>query len=165
MGTLFYGERTDISFEDRTLFHLQIVIGAKLRRGEAFFFTWKEDVATGSGRGSIWIQRSIPLVFALRTSRPIAVNRRWLEQLTVSANSAQGLFLSEEPIEDADPTPEAAHRHESQSHGHSTRTAAPRNGSSSSSSSSSSSTSQRTPPPSHAVGSTHTSSPVTSGAR
>jgi hypothetical protein len=69
MGTLFYGERTDISFEDRTLFHLQIVIGAKLRRGEAFFFTWKEDVATGSGRGSIWIQRSIPLVFALRTSR------------------------------------------------------------------------------------------------
>jgi hypothetical protein len=160
MGTLFYGERTDISFEDRTLFHLQIVIGAKLRRGEAFFFTWKEDVATGSGRGSIWIQRSIPLVFALRTSRPIAVNRRWLEQLTISANSAQGLFLSEEPLDEADSSPEAVHRHETQSHGHSTRTPVPRNGAGSTST-------QRTPPPSpsHAVGSTHTSSPVTSGAR
>jgi hypothetical protein len=161
MGTLFYGERTDISFEDRTLFHLQIVIGAKLRRGEAFFFTWKEDVATGSGRGSIWIQRSIPLVFALRTSRPIAVNRKWLEQLTISANSAQGLFLSEEPLEDADLSPEALHRHESQSHGHSTRTPTPRNGSSSSSGTSSAQRSAQSP----AVGSTHTSSPVTSGVR
>jgi hypothetical protein len=164
MGTLFYGERTDISFEDRTLFHLQIVIGAKLRRGEAFFFTWKEDVATGSGRGSIWIQRSIPLVFALRTSRPIAVNRRWLEQLTVSANSAQGLFLSEEPLDEADSTPEAIHRNETQSHGHSTRSPQLRNGTSPT-------TAQRTQPSSNAVGSTHTSaptsptSPVTSGVR
>ncbi|PRY67469.1 hypothetical protein B0I08_10676 [Glaciihabitans tibetensis] len=154
MGTLFYGERTDITFEDRTLFHLQIVMGAKLRRGESFFFTWKEDVATGSGRGSIWIQHSIPLVFTLRTSRPIAVNRRWLEQLTISANSAQGLFLSEEPLEEADSTPEAVHRHETQSHGHSTRAPLPRTGATSTT---------RTPPASHAVGSTHTSTPV--GAR
>jgi hypothetical protein len=102
MGTLFYGERTDIAFDDRTLFHLQLVIGAKLRRGEAFFFSWKEDVTTGSGRGSIWIQRSIPLSFKMHTSRSFPVNRRWLEQLTLSANSAQGLFLTEEPLEDGE---------------------------------------------------------------
>ncbi|MET0990134.1 MAG: ATP-dependent DNA ligase [Glaciihabitans sp.] len=106
MGTLFYGERTDIAFDDRTLFHLQLVIGAKLRRGEAFFFSWKEDVTTGSGRGSIWIQRSIPLSFKMHTSRNFPVNRRWLEQLTLSANSAQGLFLTEEPLDDAESGPE-----------------------------------------------------------
>ena len=106
MGKLTYDSTLTVDFDDRTLAHLQLVIGAKLRRGEAFFFSWKEDVTTGSGRGSIWIQRSIPLSFKMHTSRNFPVNRRWLEQLTLSANSAQGLFLTEEPLDDAENGPE-----------------------------------------------------------
>jgi hypothetical protein len=153
MGTLFYGERTDISFDDRTLYHLQLVIGAKLRRGEAFFFSWKEDVTTGSGRGSIWIQRSIPLSFKMHSNRSFPVNRKWLEQLTLSANSAQGLFLTEEPLEDSDSPATAA------STSGSTRTSRTATGASSSG---------HSPTGNHSSGNTVSSAhgqPVSSGAR
>ncbi|MEF2975639.1 hypothetical protein V3W46_00275 [Subtercola sp. YIM 133946] len=54
MGKLVYGDSgTEIEFDDRVLTHLQIVIGAKLRRRESFFFSWKDDPAVGDGRSSI----------------------------------------------------------------------------------------------------------------
>ena len=74
-----------------------MVIGAKLRRHEGFFFSWKEDSATGTGRGSIWISSAVPLSFSYDTAARTAINPAWLEALAVSANTPQGLIALEEP--------------------------------------------------------------------
>ena len=71
MGKMLYSDSDIvIEFDDRALTHLQLVIGAKLRRHESFFFSWGDAKAVGSGRSSIWMD---------------------------SANSGQGLVYSEEP--------------------------------------------------------------------
>jgi hypothetical protein len=104
LGKLLYGaSKLEIEFDDRVLAHLQIVIGAKLRRSEGFFFSWRDDPAIGDGRSSIWLETSIPLYFRFATSKRHQLNREWLEQLTSSANQTQGLQLSTEP--GADPIP------------------------------------------------------------
>jgi hypothetical protein len=98
MGKLLYGDSgIEIEFDDRALTHLQIVIGAKLRRGESFFFSWKDDPAIGDGRSSIWMDSAIPLYFKFFGGKMPTLNREWLEILTSSANSGQGLIFSEEP--------------------------------------------------------------------
>jgi hypothetical protein len=107
MGRLTYHSTLVVEFDDRTLTHLQIVIGAKLRRGEAFFFSWKDAAETGSGRTTIWLHPTIPVVFTLSGGRPPAISRAWLNELVVSANSRQGLQLVPEP--DAPGAPERVH--------------------------------------------------------
>ena len=98
MGRLLYGDSARaIEFDDRTLIHLHLVINAKLRRREGFFFSWKDDPAAGSGRSSIWLESSIPLYFKFTTNVRHTVNREWLEALTVSANQPQGMLLIPEP--------------------------------------------------------------------
>src|ERR1700710_2587857 len=98
MGKILYGEAgTEIVFDDRDMAHLQLVIGAKLRRRESFFFSWKEDASVGEGRSSIWIDAAIPLYFKYYASKPPTINREWLELLTLSANSAQGMQFVTEP--------------------------------------------------------------------
>lgn len=98
MGKILYGDSgISIEFNDRDMTHIQIVVGAKLRRRESFFFSWADDPATGSGRSSIWMDASIPLYFKYYGSKPPSVNREWLELLTLSANSAQGMQLMKEP--------------------------------------------------------------------
>lgn len=98
MGKILYGDSgVEIGFEDRALAHLQIVIGAKLRRKESFFFSWKDDLTVGDGRSSVWLDCGIPLFFKYYGSRPPMINRQWVEVLTVSSNSGQGLVFSEEP--------------------------------------------------------------------
>jgi hypothetical protein len=98
VGALIYGDaRIEVQFEDRVLAHLQLVIGAKLRRKESFFFTWKDDPSVGDGRSTVWIDPAIPLYFKYSGSRPPMVNREWIDQLTASANSPQGLHLTDEP--------------------------------------------------------------------
>ncbi len=82
------------------LAHLQIVIGAKLRRQEGFFFSWKDDPAVGDGRSSIWLQNSIPLYFKYSKSTRHTINREWLDLLTVSASQAHGMQLIGEPGEE-----------------------------------------------------------------
>lgn len=96
MGKLIYGSTTEIEFDDRVLAHLQLVFGLKLRRKEGFFFSWRDELAVGDGRSSIWIDPSIPLVFRYNGGRQPKVNREWLDVLTQSSNSANGLQLSEE---------------------------------------------------------------------
>jgi hypothetical protein len=86
-----------VDFEDRTLAHLQLVIGAKLRRNEAFFFAWKDDPASGDGRTTIWVHPRIPIAFKFYGSRSPAINGAWVKALMLSANSAQGLQLMPEP--------------------------------------------------------------------
>lgn len=98
MGKMLYGDADiDIDFDDRALAHIQIVIGAKLRRGESFFFSWKDAVEVGDGRSSIWIDRAIPLYFKYSGGRPPQINREWLEILTARAHSGQGLVFTPEP--------------------------------------------------------------------
>jgi hypothetical protein len=99
MGILSYGSgvKHPIEFDDRTLAHLQVVIGSKLRQRQSFFFSWLESVDGGGGRGSIWIDAAIPLRFAYASAQRHKTNREWLEVLMISANSVSGLQLTPEP--------------------------------------------------------------------
>lgn len=93
MGTLVYAGTRTIHFDDRTLAHLQIVMREKLRRKEGFFFSWDEGTATGGGRGAIWIDNAIPLLFRYQHAEQPQISRRWLESLAVSSDSPGGLVL------------------------------------------------------------------------
>ncbi len=96
MGKLIYAGTTEIGFDDRVLAHLQIVVGLKLRRKEGFFFSWRDEQSVGDGRSAIWIDPAIPLLFRYSGGRQPKINKAWLEALTLSSNSAQGLQLTEE---------------------------------------------------------------------
>ena len=98
MGKLIYGSEVSITFEDRLLAHLQFVIGAKLRRNEAFYFGWKDDPRAGDGRSVIWIHPTIPLAFKFFGSRAPAINRDWIDDLMLYANSPNGLVITPEPV-------------------------------------------------------------------
>ena len=95
MGELRYGNASPVVIDDRTLFHLQVVIGAKLRRRESFYLTLG-SVEDGFTRATIWVDPSIPVTFAYTENEPIPLNRRWLEVLSNSANSQHGLQLMAE---------------------------------------------------------------------
>ena len=97
MGTLTYDVVSKVSFEDRALAHLQVVIATKLRRGESFNFSWVKDPSEGSGRTTIWMHPSIPLVYDFDGSRHPAINRDWIDALMSTANSTTGLVLVPEP--------------------------------------------------------------------
>jgi hypothetical protein len=98
LGKLLYGSsRLEIEFEDRVMAHLQLVISTKLRRREAFFFSWRDDPVIGDGRSSIWLDPAIPLHFRYASPERHQLNREWLEELTQSANQPAGLSLTTEP--------------------------------------------------------------------
>ncbi len=103
MGKLAYNSTLTVDFEDRLLAHLQIVIGLKLRRGESFYFSWRDDAAGGDGRSTIWIHPTIPLHYKYFGGRAPSINRAWIEALTAAANSSNGLQMVAEPL----PEPEA----------------------------------------------------------
>src|SRR6476660_8588966 len=88
VGALIYGSPAmEIQFDDRVLAHVQIVMSAKLRRGENFFFSWRDSPAVGDGRSAIWIDPSIPMYFRYSGSRHPAIDRAWLEQMAIAAAS------------------------------------------------------------------------------
>jgi hypothetical protein len=98
VGKLLYSDSDiEIEFDDRTLAHIQIVVGAKLRRKESFFFSWKDDPSTGNGRASIWLDGAIPLYFKFFGSKVPTINREWIALLNDSANSGTGLVFIPEP--------------------------------------------------------------------
>lgn len=99
MGKLIYNSATVIDFDDRVLAHLEVVITAKLRRGEAFLMSWRDVKETGDGRTSVWLHPSIPLMYKYHGSRPPSINRAWIEVLSHAANTAGGLKLLPEPAE------------------------------------------------------------------
>jgi hypothetical protein len=76
---------------------LQIVITAKLRRRESFVLTWTDAAEVGSGRSTIWLDPSSTLYYRYLGSRPISINREWVDVLMLSANSANGLMFTQEP--------------------------------------------------------------------
>jgi hypothetical protein len=97
MGTLTYDVDHKLDIDDRTLAHLQIVIGTELRRGESFNFTWIKDVSAGSGRTTIWLDPAISLTYDFRGSKQAVINRAWIEALMTTANSTAGLSIVPEP--------------------------------------------------------------------
>ncbi|MEP6481841.1 MAG: ATP-dependent DNA ligase [Rhodoglobus sp.] len=98
MGTLTYDSTLAADFDDRKLAHLQIVIGAKLRRNEAFYFSWKDDVSIGNGRTVIWVHPTLPLSFKYFGSKPPTINRNWIDEMMLLANTPSGLYLVPEPV-------------------------------------------------------------------
>ena len=107
MATLVYGQSAELHFDDRVLAHIQLVIGLKLRRNESFFFSWIEEGDTPR-RTSIWLDQAVPLVFRYSGLAVVKINRSWLEILTISSNSAQGLQLSDEADTGSQPTDQSA---------------------------------------------------------
>ncbi len=94
---MYGGSSIEVSFEDRALTHLLIVITAKLRRHESFIFSWTHDAASGSGRSTIWLDPSSTLLYRFSGNRPASVNPQWIDILMKSANSTGGLVFSKEP--------------------------------------------------------------------
>lgn len=99
MGKLTYDSTLVVDFDDRVLAHLQIVIGAKLRRNESFYFSWRDDAAVGDGRSVIWLHPSIAVFYKYHGGRLPAINRTWIEDLMATANSSAGLRIVPEPPE------------------------------------------------------------------
>jgi len=98
MGTLLYGSRSvSAEFTDRALYHLQVVITAKLRRKESFTFSWQDGPQAGSGRSAIWLDPSSTIHYRFFGSKLPSLNRVWLDALMLSANSASGLVYTAEP--------------------------------------------------------------------
>lgn len=97
MGRLTYEGSQKVDIEDRALTHLQIVITSKLRRGEPFPLSWKDDISTGGGRSTVWVNQHSSLVFKYHGGRQPSINRAWIDALTQTANAPSGLYLVPEP--------------------------------------------------------------------
>lgn len=97
MGKLIYDSTISAEFTDRALHHLQVVITAKLRRGEPFNFTWREDPSIGGGRTTVWIHGGSDVVFEYPEGKQSAMNRAWVDALAFTANAPTGLYLVHEP--------------------------------------------------------------------
>lgn len=102
MGTFIYDGGPKVKIEDRALTHLQLVMTSKLRRGEPFSFTWRDDLSIGGGRTMVWIHPGSSLTFKYRGSSSPTLNRAWVEALATTASTPGGLHLVHEP---ADTTP------------------------------------------------------------
>ena len=101
MGSLIYGASgIEISFDDRVLAHLELVINAKLRRRESFMLSWRDSPGVGDGRSSIWLDTAIPLYFRYSGSRIPLIDKEWLEELVMEAGSTRGLVLGDDPATD-----------------------------------------------------------------
>ncbi len=101
MGALIYGAKPlRLPMEDRLLAHLQLVIVTKFRRNEPFLLSWNRSQDEGGGRGSLWLHPSVPIQFEFSGNRRPALNRTWLEQLTLQTATATGLELSTPEPED-----------------------------------------------------------------
>jgi len=107
VGTLFYGaDRLPVEFDDRSLSHLQLVMTAKLRRSEGFLLSWTSAGGKAGERSMVWIHPATDLQFQFRDGRPPRINREWIEQLVLLANTAAGLHVTEEgDLRPLEPTP------------------------------------------------------------
>jgi len=97
LGTLTYNTTFATDFDDRVLAHLQLVIGAKLRRGESFHFSWKNAPTVGGGRTILWLHPTMPLVYTFESETVPPINRRWTDAMMEVANGPAGLQIVPEP--------------------------------------------------------------------
>ena len=97
MGTLTYDSKFAVSFDDRVLAHLQVVIWSKLRRREPFAFTVVVPAGQGSGRTSMWMSSNVSVTFQYYSTARQTLNTLWIDALIASANSPTGLQVVDEP--------------------------------------------------------------------
>jgi hypothetical protein len=97
VGKFSYGSKITAEIDDRVLANLHVVMAAKLRRGESFMFTWTEEDIHGGGRTIVWVNPTATLGFKFYGKRTPKINRRWVENLMLAANSVQGLQVVPEP--------------------------------------------------------------------
>ncbi|MFB4351890.1 ATP-dependent DNA ligase [Microbacterium sp. LS_15] len=97
MGTFIYQGGPKVVIGDRALLHLQLVITAKLRRGEPFPLSWREDGSVGGGSTTVWIHPGSSLVFKYVEKRDPTISRVWVDALAFTANTPTGLYLLPEP--------------------------------------------------------------------
>ncbi|SDR82135.1 DUF7882 family protein [Microterricola viridarii] len=93
MGSLVYGAGTKYEMDDRTLAHVKIAVGGKLRRQESFYLSWVIPSSAGSGRVSIWLSPAIPLQFHFSTPTAPQLNRVWVKALEMTAMSDRGMVV------------------------------------------------------------------------
>lgn len=101
MGILQYDAVGEFEFDDRVLAHVKSAVGAKLRRRESFFLNWSYPANAGSGRVSLWISPTIPLVFRFAGNTSPQLNSQWTKLLIELANTPQGMTLVREEQVDA----------------------------------------------------------------
>ena len=99
VGKFIYEGGVKVEIEDRALTHVQLVVSAKLRRGEPFAFSWREDASVGGGRTTVWVHPGSSIVYKYYGGRQPAINRAWVDALAFTANSPTGLYLVPEPSE------------------------------------------------------------------
>ena len=93
MGSLYYGaSRLRIEIDDVLLAHLQIVMLAKLRRGESFSLGWHDP---GAGRNILWISPSSELHFIYLGARMAKPQHELLESLAMEANTSGGIVIDD----------------------------------------------------------------------
>jgi hypothetical protein len=95
MGSITY-DGFVVHLDDRTLTHLQIVIINKLRRGDCFLMSWKDDPEAGNGRSAIWLHPHMLLHFKFDGGKVPTINPDWLSTLAASAESSRGLVITAE---------------------------------------------------------------------
>jgi hypothetical protein len=97
MGTMTYASHVTFEFDDRVLAHVELAILIKLRRREAFLFSWRDGLLDGGGRTAVWIHPAVGLRFQYRERPPGPVDRRWVDALLASAASPGGMVLVAQP--------------------------------------------------------------------
>ncbi len=96
MGKLEYNSsRPAIEIEDATLAHVKIVIGTKLRRNESFMMTWLSRPETTSGRMTIWVHPSIPLILEFDDPAMPAIDPKRVAHMMDQLNSRGELMLDQ----------------------------------------------------------------------
>jgi hypothetical protein len=96
MGHFVYGANAKYEFSDRTLAHVKVAAGLKLRRQESFYLSWVKPKSEGSGRVTVWLSPSIPVQFQFKTPQPEDLNQVWLKALAMTAMSDRGMVVLEE---------------------------------------------------------------------
>lgn len=99
MGKFIYEGGVKVEIEDRALAHIQLVISAKLRRGEPFAFSWREDASVGGGRTTVWVHPGSSIVYKYYGSRQPVISRAWVDALAFAASAPAGLYLVPEPAD------------------------------------------------------------------
>lgn len=96
MGTMFYGTSEQaIEVDDALLEHVQKVTLTKLRRGESFSMSWKDD---DGRRETVWVHAALMLRFAIEEESG-RLDGDLLRHLMDSANSNRGMDLSDGFVE------------------------------------------------------------------
>ncbi|MGN8026041.1 DUF7882 family protein [Microbacterium sp. 22242] len=92
MGTLTYGVAEHcVEIEDVTLEHLEVIITAKLLRGESVLLS--VDAARPDGADRIWLRPTIPIRFDFRSPAPPPLDPERISDLAAAVDRPGGLVV------------------------------------------------------------------------